>query len=285
MPHSIAAARDATRRRRLRALTACAALSVLLVSACGAAGPKAPLPPENPPAAEFDLAGSDARALELADACMRALGGRRAWDETRYLAWRSFGARLHVWDKHSGDLRIEAIDRTSGEATLTLMNVTTRAGRAWRGGRELAQAELASALEAGHASFAYDSDWMFLPYKLKDAGVTLRYEGLRPFGQHGECDVLSWRLRTGESGAEQRYELALDPRTRLVRAWAFYARPTDEQPLFVTPWSDWRRYGRILLSADRGPGRTFSDIGVYERLPESVFTDPAPIALAPYAAR
>jgi hypothetical protein len=262
-----------------------AALALTFAAACRSAGPPPPPRAENPPAIGFDLAGSDARALQLADACMRALGGRRAWDETRFIAWRSFGARLHVWDKASGDLRIEAVDRTSGAPTLTLMNLRTRTGRAWRGGRELTGSELASALEAGYASWSNDSDWMFMPYKLKEAGVTLRYEGFRPFGEYGDCEVLSLRSRANELGAEQRYEIALDPRTQLVRAWAFYAKPADEQPLFTSPWADWRRYGRILLSADRGPGRVLSDIGVYERLPEAVFRDPAPIALAPHAAR
>lgn len=317
MPLSTAAARarDATTRRALGALatlaapTKLAALALALAAACRSADPQPPPRAENPPAVGFDLAGSDARALQLADACMRALGGRRAWDETRYIAWRSFGARLHVWDKASGDLRIEAVDRTSGAPMLTLMNVHTRAGRAWRGGRELAGSELASALAAGHASFANDSDWMFLPYKLKDAGVTLRYEGRRPFGAYGACEVLSLRRdaethreaeghadaegvkdiagngEAAELASQHRFEIALDPSTRLVRAWASYARASDERPLFTSPWGDWRRYGRILLSADRGPGRVLSDIGVYERLPEAVFRDPAPIALAPHAAR
>jgi len=261
------------------------ALSALLVAACRTAEPQAPPAPENPPEDGFNLAGSDARALELADACMRALGGRRAWDETRFIAWRSFGARLHVWDKHDGRLRIEAVDRTSSEATLTLMNVRAITGRAWRGGRELYAGESESAVQAGYVSWRNELLWMFLPYQLKEPGVSLRYEGLRPFGDYGTCEVISHRFRSLEIGDEHRYELALDPRTHLVRAWSFYESPTDERPRFVMPWNDWRRYGRILLSGDRGPGRVFSDIAVYETLPDSVFTDPAPIELARYAAR
>ena len=62
---------------------------------------------ENPPAEGFDLAGSDAEAIRIADRVMLAMGGREAWDSTRHLRWKFFGRRLHVWDKHTGDLRIE----------------------------------------------------------------------------------------------------------------------------------------------------------------------------------
>ncbi len=39
----------------------------------------------NPPAPGFDEAGSDRRAIELADRVMARLGGRSAWDGTWYL--------------------------------------------------------------------------------------------------------------------------------------------------------------------------------------------------------
>jgi hypothetical protein len=60
------------------------------------------------PAAEgFDLAGSDAKAIEIADAVMEKMGGWDNWDKTRCVTWRFFGRRLHVWDKWTGKLRHE----------------------------------------------------------------------------------------------------------------------------------------------------------------------------------
>ena len=39
----------------------------------------------NPHAEGFDLEGSDAKAIEIADAVMEKMGGRENWDNTRYL--------------------------------------------------------------------------------------------------------------------------------------------------------------------------------------------------------
>src|SRR2546421_138000 len=86
------------------ALVFCGGLSPVLPG-CAAPAPARPaqrLVEENPPAPGFDRAGSDPRAVAIADRTMRAMGGRRAWDQTRYISWRFFGKRLHVWDKWTG---------------------------------------------------------------------------------------------------------------------------------------------------------------------------------------
>ena len=51
------------------------------------------------------------------------MGGRKNWDDTRYITWRFIGFRLHVWDKWTGDLRFE-----QGEMTV-LMNIRFHAAR------------------------------------------------------------------------------------------------------------------------------------------------------------
>jgi len=77
----------------------------------------------NPSLPGFDEAGSDGRAIEVADAVMDRLGGRANWDATRFTTWRFFGLRLHVWDKWTGDLRFEHDDLT------VLVNIQSRKGR------------------------------------------------------------------------------------------------------------------------------------------------------------
>ena len=77
---------------------------------------------ENPPAKGFNTAASDPKAIAVADQAMTALGGRKNWDATRYITWRFFGFRLHVWDKWTGDIRFE-----QGELTV-LMNIHSKEG-------------------------------------------------------------------------------------------------------------------------------------------------------------
>ena len=122
----------------------------------------------NPPAAGFNAEGSDSRAIELADRVMARLGGRAAWDETRYLTWRFFGGRRHVWDKWTGDHRLE-----DGEL-IVLSNLHDHHGRAWRSGEEILDPDsLAVVLDKAYANWINDSYWLVMPYKLKDSGVTL----------------------------------------------------------------------------------------------------------------
>ena len=106
----------------------------------------------NPPAEGFDLQGSDPQAIEIADRAMVELGGRQAWDETRFLTWSFFGRRRHVWDRQSGDVRIEGVDRETERPYLILMNLYEKQGRAWKDGAPVTDPdELAEMLEPGTA--------------------------------------------------------------------------------------------------------------------------------------
>ena len=126
----------------------------------------------NPPAPGFNSAGSDAKAVEMADQVMHAMGGRESWDATRFLAWKFFGRRLHVWDKLTGDLRFEEKD------VVVLMNITSREGKVWKAGALVTQPDsTAKYLKRGYEAWINDSYWLVMPYKLKDSGVTLKYSG------------------------------------------------------------------------------------------------------------
>ena len=63
----------------------------------------------------------------------------------------------------------------------------------------------------------------------------------------------------------------------LVEQWSFFADRDDDEPRFLCPWASWKRYGRIMLSDDRGEIGRLDELAVFDELPESVFTDPAPV--------
>lgn len=248
---------------------------LLCLFATAVAGPASPT--ENPAAPGFDLEGSDSAAVELADRVMERLGGRPAWDQTRYLTWNFFGRRRHVWDKHSGDIRIEGTDRDSGEPYLVLMNLHSKRGRAWRGGREVTEPEpLAQMLDSGEAAWINDGYWMFMPYKLKDTGVTLRHLGERQMLDGRPAQVVQLTFREVGRTPQNKYHVYVAADSGLVEQWDFFDSADDAEPRFQNPWHDWRRYGEILLSGNRGDsGHT--DIAVFDQLPEGVLHDPAPV--------
>ncbi len=83
---------------------------------------------------------------------------------------------------------------------------------------------------------------------------------------------------------QNKYDVYVDKESRLVTQWAFYAAAEDAEPRFITPWANWRQYGRIWLSDERGLNRKgekrgHSEIAVFDELPASVFEDPAPVGL------
>ncbi len=230
----------------------------------------------NPPAPGFDLEGSDARAIEIADAVMEAMGGRPAWDQTRYLRWRFFGRRAHVWDKHTGRIRVEGVGREDEKPYVILMNIHDKTGRAWRDGQELAGEELSTMLDNGESAWINDSYWLVMPYKLKDSGVTLLYSGDGVMTDERPAEVVQLTFEGVGRTPENKYLVYVAKDSGLVEQWDFYSTADDAEARFQTPWHNWQQHGAILLSDNRGQG-AHTDVAVFEELPDLVFDDPSPI--------
>lgn len=229
---------------------------------------------DNPPAPGLQVEASDPRAMEVADEVMQALGGREAWDHTHYVRWLFFGRRLHYWDKWSGDVRIQ-----DGE-TLVLMNLGTRKGRVWEAGVEVTNPDsLAKRLEDGFAWWTNDSYWVFMPYKLKDKGVRLTYEGERAMQNGRMADVLGLTFANVGLTPQNRYDVYVDKETHLVCQWSYYSKASDPEPRFTMPWRDWRRVDSIMLCNDHGRDEPDWRLAVYDALPRSVFTSPDSVSL------
>ena len=94
--------------------------------------PKTATQMTNPAAPGFNASDSDAKAVAVADEVMKAMGGRKAWDETRNFSWNFFGARSLLWDKKTGDVRIEA----KKEDLTILVNIYSMKGQVKKGGGE-----------------------------------------------------------------------------------------------------------------------------------------------------
>jgi hypothetical protein len=247
--------------------------SFVAASALALLGLGSALAAQNPPAEGFDAAGSDARAIEVADQVMESMGGRAAWDATRYLSWNFFGMRNHVWDRWTGDVRYQVGD------TLVLANMQTKEGRAFRDGAEVEDAEeRAKLLDQTYKAWINDSYWLLMPYKLKDSGVTLKYKGEGSMADGRAADVLQLTFAGVGVTPENKYDVFVSKDQGLVEQWSFYNRFDDAEPRFTTPWANWTRHGKVLLSGDRGE-RQLSDIRVYDALPRTVFESPAPIDL------
>lgn len=223
---------------------------------------------ENPAAEGFNAEASDERAIALADSVMLAMGGRDAWDDTRYLSWNFFGARKLLWDKDEQLVRIEV----PNDFSIYLIDMEANSGRIMRYGEEVTQPDsVEKYVEEGKKIWVNDSYWLFMPFKLKDSGVTLKYVGKDTLQGGAEAEVVELRFDNVGFTPENKYQVYIDPQDHLVKQWAYYSQASAEQPDFITPWAAYQQYGQINLGGDRGE-RDISEIAVYETVPKEAFT-------------
>lgn len=239
------------------------------------------LPAAAPAQQEGDSA-DPARARELADRVMEALGGEEAWEAARYITFGFAGARTHWWDRYTGRHRLEGQTR-EGERYLVLHDLDEQGeeGRAWLDGEPAEGERGAELVQNAYAAWVNDTYWLLAPYKLRDPGVTLSYAGTETVdGTEYEALHLSFEgvgLTPGD-----RYWMYVDPETGLVDRWA-YVLESQEPPPTAWEWNGWEPYGPGILLADEriqvGSGRELplSPIAVPDELPESVFTSPEPV--------
>lgn len=222
----------------------------------------------NPAAEGFNMEGSDAKAVEIADEVMKAMGGRKAWDNTHYLTWNFFGNRKLVWDKWSGNVRIDYLR----DGAVALVNINTRQGKVLRNGVELTQPDsLIKYVNRGVSAWINDSYWFVMPFKLKDSGVTLKYVGEDKTEAGAAADVLQMTFQNVGDTPQNKYKIWVDKTSHLVTQWAHYQKAENEKPNFINPWDEWTQQGKIMLSGSRGQ-RKITEIQVFDSLPESVFT-------------
>jgi hypothetical protein len=224
----------------------------------------------NPPAPGFDMANSDPAAVELADSIMTAMGGRENWNNTRYISWNFFGRRNLVWDKTQGRVRIESIP----DSTTYLVNVNTLEGRVQIKGQELTEPDsLKRMLTRAKSIWINDSYWLVMPFKLKDTGVTLKYLGEDTTANGVMANVLELTFNNVGDTPGNKYRLYVDVKDNLVKQWAYYKDAAQDSASQVWPFDNYKKYGNILLSADRSDKKGPANVRVDEKLPDETFTE------------
>ena len=263
--------------------------AVLLAACSGGAAPQSePSRPAIPGAPSFPAAasmprGSDARAREIADRVMTSLGGKEAWDRTRYLRFGFGGVRdgkwsgrMHHWDKWSGRYRVEGTTR-DGKPFVTLMNLNTKQGEAWLEGKKLAGDDLQKALERGYGMWVNDTYWLLMPYKLNDPGVVLTYAG-EDRDNGATYDKLRLRFESVGLTPKDQYWAYVNRKTGLVDRWD-YVLKGENKPKTTFMWTNWKKHGSVMLADDRknpadGMRVYFPVLEVEDQLADSVFTTP-----------
>jgi hypothetical protein len=211
----------------------------------------------------------DTQAIKIADGVIKAMGGTKAYANTRHITWDFFGARRLTWDKWSGNVRIEI----AKDKTVYLINVNNKTGKVMIKGVEVVASadSMKKLVKKAEEIWINDSYWLVMPFKLRDPGVSLKYIGKEKTAESKEAEVLEMTFANVGVTPENKYKIYVDSATNLVVQWAYFKKFNDEKPGFVRPWGDYKTFGKILLSGERGD-RDLTDINVYEFLPESIYT-------------
>ncbi len=203
----------------------------------------------NPPAKGFNLEASDSKAISIADEVMLAMGGRAAYDSTRYLTWNFFGSRKHVWDKETGNIYINNL-RDQYELRMNIHDMT---GMMYIDGEEMVQQDtIKKYLTRGKEMWINDAYWLVMPYKLKDSGVTLKYLGADTTATGKAAEKLELTFADVGVTPDNKYHVYVDKQLNLITQWDFFTSYDDPEPRFSTPWEGYKNYNGILLSGGRG---------------------------------
>jgi hypothetical protein len=220
-------------------------------------------------------------AQAVADRVLQALGGKEAWDNTRYIHFTFAGRRTHWWDKWTGRYRVEGQNR-EGQKYVVLTNINTKEGTAYLNGQKAEGDQAKQLLEAAYGAWVNDTYWLLMPYKLKDPGVNLSPAGEETIDGK-TYDKLALSFESVGLTPGDRYWAYINRDTGLMDRWSFILQDMPKEgPPSVWLWTGWQKHGNIMLAPHRshvGDDRKLelSDIAVPDQIPDSVFTSTEPV--------
>lgn len=217
----------------------------------------------NPAAEGFLIDKSDSTAIAIADDVMEAMGGREAWDNTRYLHWNFFGSRKLLWDRKTGKVRIKSI-RNKYEVLLDSETMTGTIEM--DSGRKVPSDSVSFYLNKAKEILVNDSYWLIMPFKLKDSGVALKYvsKGVDSLSQY---DMLSLTFESVGYTPDNKYHVYVHEDSKRIERWDFYTNASDSTYRFTTSWENYKNHNGVLLSGDRGGDYQLSEIAVPYSIP------------------
>ena len=228
----------------------------------------------------------ETRADSLSMRAYEAMGTPEAWASLPYLRF-DFGAerdgtrqvsRRHLWDRRSGDYRLEWTGGRDSVYT-ALFNVNTRDGQVYLNGTPLDAAANEEQLQSAYRGFINDTYWLMAPVKMLDPGVQRSYVADSSDAEH---DVVHLAFDNVGLTPGDQYWMYVNRETGRVDRWAFRLQSGNEGNF---EWVDYEAHptpGGTLHIATRKQaiGQPFAlltdHLEMPTEVPEEMFTDPEP---------
>jgi len=216
----------------------------------------------------FDASLSDAKAVELADKVIAAHGGKKAWNETRYIGWNFLGSRDLIWDKHTGLVRIDF----PKEQSTYIVNVKQDTGNVSIQGKLIQDEDsLKQYISRAKQIWVNDAYWLVFPFKFKDPGVHLTYVGKDTTNVGETAEVIQLTFNEVGFTPQNKYYAYINPDNYLISQWDYFSNAADSVPSISGIWSGYENYNGLMLSAGRGE-RSLANIAVSNQLDSAAFS-------------
>ena len=210
----------------------------------------------------------DTKAADLVSKMEIAMGGQKKWEDLNYVSWTFFGSRHLLWDKKGGRVRIDSPRDTS----VYLVDLNNLKGKVIKGGMEVTDPEqLDELIQRGKSIWINDSYWLFMPFKLRDPGVSVNYMREDTMIGGVSASVLEMTFDNVGNTPENKYEVYIDKKDNLIKQWAFFKEANQETPPRIWPWDNYQSFGGLMLSTDRTDKSGPSNVRVYDEIDNSVF--------------
>ena len=258
-------------------------------SAPAAAAP-APAPtPAAPAPTAFDPSKSDEKAIAIADQAMKAMGSD-AWSKAHYVKFTFVvkkgearpTVRTHYWDKFAQRSRMEGPSR-DGKPVVAVVDHKSHEGQATIDGQLLFDKDAKKYVDIAYGTLINDSYWLFMPFKLKDPGVRLRYEGELKAGPVTYDKILmSFDEGVGLT-SKDKYWLYVNRGSHMIERWSYVL---EGQGANTAPtawdWTDWTDVGgmKLAMRKTQQGGEVeivLENVQVLDSLPDSIFTSTAAV--------
>ena len=217
----------------------------------------------------------DARSAKRVERLEQAIGAERfaTWGGMRWTFEVTRGdtvrtSRAHTWDRRTNRHRVEYTDR-AGKRIVIVHTLGDSTARAWVDGQALSGDTLRSLADRGGLLWRHDTYWFLMPFKLRDPGVQVAYQGFQPNGRE--------RMGLTFAGGGDTFAFDVEPNTGLIAYWQFHHEGDTHEE--TGTWDEWVQVDGVWFATDhlREDGITHIRTRAIERvdtLPAALFEAP-----------
>jgi hypothetical protein len=240
-------------------------ICLCLLFACGNKNQESTDQTQQAPSNAF-LRTSDPAAVQLIDSVVSASGGMDAWMQTHFISWNVSGERDIYWDKKNGKVKVVS----TGSKSSYLLDLNQRQGKMKQEGQLIS--------DDGKISEAFkrwkeDSTDLFFPFNLNHPNYQVVYLGEEEMADGKKANVVELHRMIDSTLAQRAYKIMIDQKENLIVQVVPHDPAGADSLGQPTTFDNYKKYGTLMLSANRSSGKGPRDVKIESSVPEEIFEE------------